>query len=241
MENCKNCNSHVSGRFCSECGYPKDVKRIDKQYIIEEIGVILNLDKGIFYTIKELFVRPGSTIRNFINGDRKRIVKPIIFLIICSLIYTIGQQFLSYEASYFKFNIEGQASRPIMLQLFEWLSKNFGYANIIIAVFIAIWIRIFFRRYNYNFYEVYTLLCYIIGISALIHTLLGIIGIIIGFSILQLGILISLIYSTWAIGQFFDRKKKISYLKGFLSYLLGIITSCFIFLEIARGIEILLR
>lgn len=48
---------------------------------------------------------------------------------------------------------------------------------------------------------------------------------IIDFQVLPLEIFISLIYNTWAIGPFFDRKKKINYFKGFLSYLFGIITS----------------
>lgn len=159
MENCKNCNRNISGKFCSDCGFPKETKRIDRQYITEEISSVLNFDKGIFYTIKELSIRPGDTVKKFVDGDRKSIVKPIIFLIICSLIYTIGQQFLSYEAGYISYNIEDRDNTPIMVQLFEWFSKNYGYANIVKAVFIAMWIRIFFKKYNYNFYEIYILLC----------------------------------------------------------------------------------
>lgn len=238
---CISCNFEHNERYCPNCGFPKETKRIDRKYITEEISSVLNFDKGIFYTIKELFIRPGDTVKNFVDGDRKRIVKPIIFLIICSLTYTIGQQFLSYEAGYIKYNIEDLDSTPIMVQLFEWFSKNYGYANIIMAVFIAMWIKIFFRKNNYNFYEIYILLCYIMGISVLIYTLLGIIESTIVFPILQLGIFISLIYSTWAIGQFFDGKKKINYLKGFLSYLFGIITSLIIFFGIGIGIDVLLK
>lgn len=79
------------------------------------------------------------------------------------------------------------------------------------------------------------------GISVLIYTLLGIIESIIDFPVLQLGILISLIYSTWAIGHFFDQKKKINYLKGFLSYLFGIITSLIILFGIGIGMDVLLK
>ena len=219
-----NCKIELTGEFCSECGLSKETKRIDRQYITEEIRSVLNFDKGIFYTIKELFIRPGDTVKNFVDGDRKRIVKPIIFLIISSLIYTIGQQFLSYEAGYIKFDIADTNDTKIIIKVFDWFSKNYGYANIIMAAFIAIWTRLFFTKYNYNFYEIYILLCYIMGISVLIYTLLGIIESAIDFTVIRLGIFISLTYNTWAIGQFFDRKKKINYLKGFLSYLFGIIT-----------------
>ena len=40
------------------------LERIDEKYIWNEISSVLNLEKGIFYTIKELFVRPGKTVRH---------------------------------------------------------------------------------------------------------------------------------------------------------------------------------
>ena len=58
----------------------------------------------------------------------------------------------------------------------------------------------------------------------LIYTVFGIIESITKMQILQLGGLIALIYTSWAIGQFFDKNKKVNYLKAFLSYLLGMIT-----------------
>lgn len=240
MDNCKNCNTKVDGNFCSNCGSPRFPKRIDRQYVVDEISGVLNFERGIFYTIKELFIRPGDTAKRFINGERKRIVKPIIFLIICSLFYTVGQQFLSYEASYIQYDMEDKNETPIMVEIFDWFSRNYGYANILMAIFIAVWIKIFFRKYKSNYYEVYILLCFIMGNSVLIYTLLGIIESIIDYRILQLGIFIVLIYCSWGIGQFFDRKKKMNYLKGFLSYLFGIITSLIILFTIGFGLDNLL-
>ena len=67
----------------------KTLERIDGKYIWKEIVSVLNFDKGIFYTIKEIFLRPGKTIQEFLLYDRKRLVKPILFIIIMSLVYTI--------------------------------------------------------------------------------------------------------------------------------------------------------
>jgi hypothetical protein len=63
----------------------------------------------------------------------------------------------------------------------------------------------------------------------LIYTLLGITESIVNYPVLQFGSIISLIYITWAIGQFFDRKKKLNYIKGLFSYILGIVSSLIIF------------
>ena len=68
---CKNCEHTFEGNFCSNCGEPINLKRIDGHYIYHEIEHILHFDKGIFYTIRELLIRPGENIRSFVSekGD----------------------------------------------------------------------------------------------------------------------------------------------------------------------------
>lgn len=85
-ELCEQCQYKMTGKFCSNCGRPKQLQRIDGKYIISEISSVLNFDKGIFFTIKELLLRPGQNVHNFIHKDRNRLVKPVIFIIIHSLI-----------------------------------------------------------------------------------------------------------------------------------------------------------
>ena len=58
-----------------------NLKRIDRRYISHEIEHVLHLDRGFFYTVKELFLRPGKAVREFLFEDRKKLVKPVLFLI----------------------------------------------------------------------------------------------------------------------------------------------------------------
>lgn len=44
------------------------------------------------------------------------------------------------------------------------------------------------------------------------------------FDLMQIASVISIVYCSWAIGQFFDKKKTISYVKALGAYLLGMIT-----------------
>ena len=207
--------------YCSNCGTPVALKRINGQYILKEISSVLNFDKGILYTIRELLLRPGKNIQTFILEDRGRLVKPIIFIIITSLIYTLAQQFFHFEDGYVNaVGFEESATTKI----FGWIQSNYGYANILMAIFIAGWIKVFFNKYEYNFFEILILLCFVMGIGMLIYTVFGIIESITKMQILQAGGMIGLIYTSWAIGRFFDNNKKVNYLKAFLSYLLGMIT-----------------
>ena len=79
---CELCETEVFGAFCSQCGRETNLKRIDGKYILSEIGSVFNFEKGILYTIRELLLRPGKNIQDFISKDRKRLVKPIVFIII---------------------------------------------------------------------------------------------------------------------------------------------------------------
>lgn len=221
MSLCINCNTEITQNYCPNCGKPNLLKRINGKYIATEIGSVLNFDKGILYTIKELIIRPGSTVKEFILNDRNRIVKPIIFIIICSLIYSILEQFLNFENGYIYYD---ESMKSTSMSIFGWIKDNYGYGNLIMGVFIAFWTKMLFKKYRYNYYEILILLCFVMGIGMLILTVFGAIEWITKLKILQFGGILFIVYSTWAIGQFFDKKKVSSYLKAFASYFLGMIT-----------------
>ena len=58
----------------------------------------------------------------------------------------------------------------------------------------------------------------------LIYSLFGIIEGLSKYPVLQFGVNIGILYSSWGIGQFFGKKRKMNYLKGFISYMLGMVT-----------------
>lgn len=236
LEYCKKCQEKINGNYCSNCGNPKELKRIDKKYIITEIGSELNFHKGILYTIKELLIRPGITVRKFLLVDRDRFVKPIIFIIISSLIYTALSQILHFEDDY----INADNSPSSATTIFTWIQNNYGYGNIIMGLFIAFWTNVIFEKYGYNFYEILILLCFVMGIGMLFLALFGIIEGLTKIKVLQFGKMVFVIYSTWSIGQFFDKRKWSSYLKALFSYTLGLITFTIVILLIGSLIDFIL-
>jgi len=233
---CNYCDSEQTGNYCSQCGSAQNLKRIDGKYVLSEIGSVLNFDKGILYTIRELLIRPGQNVQKFIHKDRSRLVKPIIFIIVCSLIYTIVEQFLHFEVGYVNFGGFGES---VVTNIFGWIQINYGYANILMAIFIAIWIKIFFRKYDYNFFEIIILLCFVMGIGMLIYMIFGIVESVTEIKVSWIGGIVGFVYTSWAIGRFFDKKRKVNYLKGLLSYLLGMITFFFGVVFLGLGIDLI--
>ena len=199
----------------------KELKRIDKKYILAEIGSVLNFEKGIFYTLKQLLLKPGTTIREFITEDRTRLVKPMLFIIICSLVYTILKENLHFRDDYLYVN---SSNASFSTTIFIWMKNNYGYGNLIIAIFIAFWTKILFKKYRYNFYELLILLFYIMGVGMLILAFFGIIDELTKSNIIRFGGATFLIYYSWAVGQFFNKKNCLNYFKAFLSFVLGLLT-----------------
>lgn len=221
MTNCGNCKNLINENYCPNCGQPAKLKRIDRHYIIHEIEHILHFEKGILFTIRELLTNPGENVRHFISENRVRLVKPIIFIIITSLIYTLVNHFFHIEEGYVKFDETKQSATGI---IFKWVQEHYGYSNIIMGVFIAFWTKIFFKKYDYNFYEILILLCFVMGMGMLIYAVFAILQGLTHFNLMQIAGFIGIAYCTWAIGQFFDKRKAVNYLKAFVSYMLGMLS-----------------
>ena len=230
MPNCKNCNTEVNQNYCSNCGQASTLKRIDSHYIVHEIEHVLHLERGILYTVKELLIRPGECVRHFISENRSRLVKPIIFIIITSFIYTLVNHFFHIEDGYVKFEDSKKTTTSL---IFQWIQGHYGYANIMMGVFITLWTKLFFKKYGYNFFEILILLCFSMGMAMLIFTVFAIVTGITHHNLLEVGGYVGVIYSAWAIGQFFNKGKASSYFKALAAYLLGMIT--FYLLAMAAG------
>jgi ribosomal protein L37E len=219
--NCRNCGEGVTGKFCSNCGQPVKVKRVDGHYIWHEIQHILHLEKGFLYTIKELLIRPGQNVREFIADNRDRLVKPVIFIIVTSLIYSTIVHFFHIEDQYVNYSDDKATTTAA---IFAWIENHYGYANILMGVFIALWLKVFFKRYPYNFFEILILLCFVMGMGMLIAAIFQLAGTLLKLKLMQVAGGLLIIYLSWAIGQFFDKRKLMNYVKSFIAYLLGMIT-----------------
>ncbi|TDE09034.1 DUF3667 domain-containing protein [Dyadobacter psychrotolerans] len=233
--NCKNCNAEVNSKFCPDCGQPVSLKRINGHYIVHEIEHVLHFERGILYTVKELVTNPGENIQKYLSENRSRLVKPIIFIIITSLIYSISISFFHIEDQYVKF--EGEEVRSTTpVKIFKWIQEHYGYANIIMGIFITFWLKLFFRKFRYNIFEILVSLCFIMGIGMLIFSFFSLLQGLTKMNLMNIGGLAGITYCSWAIGQFFGKDRIINYLKAFLAYILGMAT--FAFLAISLGIVI---
>jgi len=216
---CKNCDCQTNGNYCSNCGHPVKLKKIDRDHIIHEIKDAIFADKGFLYTTKKVLLTPGDSVKYYITEDRSRFVKPITYILITSLIYALVTNLFKID---YLAQLDTSETTPTMNSISRWMMDNHGYTSIIINFFMAFWIKLFFKKYGYNLFEIYILLCYVGGIEVLLVSVASIFLTLIHVENLLFLNYSSMIFSVWAIGQFFDKNKAKSYIKAFFSYILGI-------------------
>lgn len=235
---CTKCKSEAPENYCPICGHPKVMTRINKHYLLQEIRSVISFEKGFLFTVTELAINPGKSIKEFLNEDRHRLVKPVVFLIVTSLIYTVFNKLLHFEDGYVQFS--GNSSSAT-LSISKWIQGNYGYANIVMAIFIAGWVKLFFRKHEVNIFEILVLLCFTMGMGMLIYTVFGIFQSLIDFNLMQVAGIVGFIYLTWAIGQFYGKGKIVNYVKAFSAYILGMLTFSIIAILIGGVIDLLAR
>lgn len=89
---CKNCRHTYEGYYCNICRQSADTSRITWKEISHHfLHALFHVDKGLFYTAKEMLLRPGKTILEYLEGKRIYHFNPLLFLILlggtASLLY----------------------------------------------------------------------------------------------------------------------------------------------------------
>ena len=240
MDTCKSCNEPVSGNYCQHCGSAVCLEKIDKKYFSSEIRDLIGAESNTISSFIKLLYSPGVCTLEFINQDRSKYVRPIVYLIFTSMIYTIV------------YNIFGSGADVIdtsEYSTFDYVTdylvdlifiQNAGYSNLIINLILAFFLKRVFKKYGFNIYEILVLLCFISGTGNLVFSVFKIISYFLPADMAaildgRVNMLIGA-YTIWGVGSFFDKKKAGSYIKVIVSYILVFI---FLFLILLAAVILL--
>ena len=239
---CQNCNEIATNNFCSNCGHPTKLKRIDREYAAQEFLNLIGFEKGFIFTFKELAIRPGKTVINYLTVNRNQITKPIAFLILSSFIYTFVSQYLgiSLIISEEQNKIYGDST---YIKFINWVSNNYGYSNLLMLLPITLWTKLLFRKHRYNFYETFVMVCLYMAEAMLFLTIILSLNKLFDFSLSTYNTIITItmfIYISWAISLFYEKSFK-NFIKAFFSYLIGFFTFQIIAAFITTIYDILIK
>lgn len=209
---CKNCAHEVAGNFCQNCGQRTNVGRIDFNYLIQEIpNSLFQLDRGFFFTVRELAIRPGHSLREFLGGKRKNFYKPIAFLLITSTLYVLATYLMSSQTLMAEVLIGFQGGAQALDpnsggDMVDWIIKNQTYLAFLLLPIFSLASYLAFIRSGYNYIEHLVLNLYITGQQMIIY-LIFVFIISEKNALIATPIILGITYNIWTYIQFFYQKK----------------------------------
>ena len=172
---CLNCNAALQGNYCSNCGQSAETHRINTHYLWHDIEHgLLHLDKGILFTTKELFARPGNSIREFLEGKRVKHFKPISLVLVLAGIY--GLLFHFFKINMFSNYVvisstseEANHLNEVIAKTSEWIAQHYSILALLQIPVFTIGTYICFRKGGYNFVEHLIINTFLVGQRLILH------------------------------------------------------------------------
>ncbi|WP_165023156.1 DUF3667 domain-containing protein [Dysgonomonas sp. ZJ279] len=237
---CKNCGNTTKNSYCDICGQSAKTERISSHYLWHEIQHgIFHVDKGIFYTIRELFVRPGDTLKEYLAGKRVNHFKPLAFVAILATIYGfITHYFHIYPEMKVIATTDTNASVDYSAIILDWIYTHYSLCMFLTIPFIAACSYLLFRKNGYNYFEHLIIFSYITGQQIIIYLLWCPVNYFFPASwSFGIAMLTSTIYAVWVLTQLF---KKSSWTKAALKATLCLILTQIVFLIIMMVVVIII-
>lgn len=170
---CADCGRAIDGaeqKFCPACGQPTPAHRIDWHFLGHELEhSVLHMDRGILYSLRNLMLRPGHFIRDYIEGRRARHVKPLmLIMILAAALVFLARYFLEGDvvgaavamdaAAGVGASANGRFDPARLFDAFEavsgWMNRNYAATTLILLPFEAAVLKLAFRRVgNLNYPE----------------------------------------------------------------------------------------
>lgn len=230
--NCKNCGRPVEGNFCSHCGQKTTVSRIDFPNFLNEITEsFFQINKGFFYTLRELFVRPGDSLNEFLNGKRKSHFKPIAYLLTLSTVYYLIAQITDKNTliadiiSGWMNGVTGEHSKTELPEIVAWFLNNYAYSTLLLLPVFSFASYMSFLKFGKTYLEHVVVNSYITGHQTIFYSVFLIGGTVIDSNVMEiLPLSIAVSYTFWVFWQFFaEGNRAMNILRSIMTYMLYII------------------
>ncbi|MHC1737469.1 MAG: DUF3667 domain-containing protein [Ignavibacteriaceae bacterium] len=155
LTQCKNCNNKFLGNYCNNCGQSAKVEKIDFKSLWEDaISIIFKYyEKGIIFSVKQLFTRPGDTIREYLEGKRVSHFKPFSLLLMFAALYGILINISGIDVFFGEESSSGLNEFGDLNNRMRWIFSNYSFAVFLTVPLFSICSYLTFNKYKYNFAE----------------------------------------------------------------------------------------
>jgi cellulose synthase/poly-beta-1,6-N-acetylglucosamine synthase-like glycosyltransferase len=255
---CANCGTAVALHYCPHCGQKHAEGRLHMRHLLAEFAHnYLGTDSGFFFTLRQMIVRPGHAVNEFLDGKRKPYLKPVQFYLLMLTLFFLVSELLNVNplemGKQVNQDLGIQSSNAVQAkqkyqQTVEVFSRNLKVIFSALLLMQAFTMKLLYRKRPYTFTELTVFSLYLYGVSYLLSCLLSLLMVAhlphTLHSVLVAGIcLLSIAYTTWAIHQFYGGGGVRSWLKAgavyLVSYLLLMVTFVALFVGVAVGSKLM--
>ena len=234
MHACPNCSTPLreTDRFCARCGQKTHQHRFNLPHIFHEFfHAFTHADKGVLMLIRDLALRPGRVLREYIvEFKRARYFNPFTLLLLvlgfALFINSVVKPYtsratLQTTGATFKIEQNGPATAQHSAavarqrQVSEWIEKRYNWMHLASLPITSLVFWLFYRRLHYAEHLVAQIV--LAGFYMLVSILLLLLALV--PSLRQLAVnsgplLLHAGYLTWAYGQFMGGGKPSGYVRS---------------------------
>jgi len=227
---CPNCNHIIEQHFCRQCG-EKKFRRINMKDVVSDFfSNFINLEGPILSTIKDLTLRPGKMIHDYLNGKRNKYYKPFQFYILATTVYFVFFYLWGYEmlemfkdigASY-NTTASSVEMNEFQQKFREFYEKNMQKLNFLQIPVYAWLIWLFFKKKSGHSYTETLVTALYIMAQALVFGIISTFFVSIHPSLpLWIGLLFLLLYLPWCLKQLYQENIVPTIVKSIVIIFLG--------------------
>lgn len=174
---CANCGRAIDGaeqKFCPACGQPTPAPRIDMTFIRQQLQRdVFSVDRGLVYTLRNLLLRPGHMLREYLDGRRAPYVKPLVLLMLTTaLLLFASHLFGSGPMPSNPAQAANAGQREMHAAVASWFNSNFALVTLVLLPIEAAAFKLAFRRFReVNYAQWLVILAYLTAITSLLWTI----------------------------------------------------------------------
>jgi hypothetical protein len=168
---CKNCDNDFVGNYCNVCG-----QKVMDRFTIKGVWTLIvddvfEVNKGLLHTLKQLWLNPGKTSLDFVNGRTRIYYSPLKYLIFWTAIYLILVSLIENNRGQSIKDIIFNTSQPFSIESIKdfisiYTEMIFRHPDLFylgLTPFLTIMSYIIYRKKKFYFTELSILYLYILG------------------------------------------------------------------------------
>ncbi|GGD47105.1 DUF3667 domain-containing protein [Muriicola marianensis] len=223
---CKNCGTVSEGWYCTQCGQRLSVHKVTFRETLEDLAdAFFSVNAPLFRTVRDMILRPGNLLRNYLDGKRRRYYRPVAFFLLMTFLYIVIRSLIGFDP--FRDStvvVEGdQVTASLLTEARNFMLININNFLFVFVMTLALFMKLFFFK-RYSLAEYIAVSFYLLGIYTILVTGNMFMVQYVGDYLQPLGITIMWLYFIFAMVTFLQRPAFWVGLKSIFVFLLAFIT-----------------